>query len=63
MCTLVCACLAPQGVLSSIYADLIYINTFNQVYFHINMYKNEQKVPFTVIHVQGNHVHIKALNI
>ena len=23
------------------------------------MYKNEQKVQFTVIHVQGNHVHLK----
>ena len=31
----------------------------NQVYFQVNMYKNEQKVQFTVIHVQGNHVHLK----
>ena len=23
------------------------------------MYKNEQKVQFTVIHVQGSHVHLK----
>ena len=23
------------------------------------MYKNEQKVQFTVIHLQGNHVHLK----
>ena len=23
------------------------------------MYKNEQKEQFTVIHVQGNHVHLK----
>ena len=33
--------------------------SINQVYFQINMYKNEQKVQFTVIHVQGNHVHLK----
>ena len=32
---------------------------FNQVYFHVNMYKNEQKVQFTVINVQGNHVNLK----
>ena len=33
--------------------------SINQVYFQVNMYKNEQKVQFTVIHVQGNHVHLK----
>ena len=33
--------------------------SINQVYFQINMYKNEKKVQFTVIHVQGNHVHLK----
>ena len=33
--------------------------SINKVYFQINMYKNEQKVHFTVIHVQGNHVHLK----
>ena len=38
----------------------IYVNqSINQVYFQVNMYKNEQKVQFTVIHVQGNHVHLK----
>ena len=26
------------------------------------MYKNEQKVQFTVIHVQGNHVHVKPIS-
>ena len=31
----------------------------NQAYFHINMYKHEQKLQFTVIHAQGNHVHLK----
>ena len=31
----------------------------NQVYFQINMYKNLQNVQLTVIHVQGNHVHLK----
>ena len=37
-----------------------YVNqSINQVYFQVNMYKNEQKVQFTVIHVQGNHVHLK----
>ena len=37
-----------------------YVTTsINQVYFQVNMYKNEQKVQFTVIHVQGNHVHLK----
>ena len=30
-----------------------------KVYFQVNMCKNEQKVQFTVIHVQGNHVHLK----
>ena len=33
-------------------------SSINQVYFQVNMYKNEQKVHITVIHVQGNHVHI-----
>ena len=34
--------------------------SINQVYFQVNMYKNYlQKVQFTVIHVQGNHVHLK----
>ena len=33
--------------------------SINQVYFQVYMYKNEQKVQFTVIHVQGNHVHLK----
>ena len=33
--------------------------SINQVYFQVNMYKNEQKVQFTVILVQGNHVHLK----
>ena len=33
--------------------------SINQVYFLVNMYKNEQEVQFTVIHVQGNHVHLK----
>ena len=33
--------------------------SINEVYFQINMYKNEQKVQFTVIHVQGNHFHLK----
>ena len=33
--------------------------SINQVYFQVNMYKNEQKVQFTVIHVQVNHVHLK----
>ena len=35
------------------------LQSINQVYFQVNMYKNEQKVQFTVIHVQGNHVHLK----
>ena len=34
-------------------------SSINQVYFQINMYKNEQKVQFTVIHVHGNCVHLK----
>ena len=33
--------------------------SINEVYFQINMYKNEKKVQLTVIHVQGNHVHLK----
>ena len=39
--------------------DLSINQSINQVYFQVNMYKNEQKVQFTVIHVQGNHVHLK----
>ena len=38
---------------------LLIIQSINQAYFQINMYRNEQKVQFTVIHVQGNHVHLK----
>ena len=32
--------------------------SINQVYFQVNMYKNEQKVQLTVIHVQGYHDHL-----
>ena len=33
--------------------------SINQLYFQISMHKNEQNVQFTVINVQGNHVHLK----
>ena len=41
------------------YCALPINQSIHQVYFQVNMYKNEQKVQFTVIHVQGNHVHLE----
>ena len=52
---------SPYIYIISISYNLLCVTnqSINQVYFQVNMYKNEQKVQFTVIHVQGNHVLLK----
>ena len=48
---------------SSVHAIYLINQSINHDYFQINIYKNEQKVQFAVIHVQRRHVHPKEHSI